>query len=89
MLKQHEVCRALGDINGLIDRDADIRGMQRRRVVDPIAEIADDMSALLQRQDDPLLLVGIDLREHGGPFGNVPQSLVAQLVQLMTAQNLR
>jgi hypothetical protein len=41
-------------------RDADVGRVQRGRVVDPVAEVADHVAAPLQRQDDPVLL----LRRH-------------------------
>ena len=34
----------LGDVDGAVDRDADIGGMQRRRIVDAVAEKADDVA---------------------------------------------
>ena len=45
VLEQHEIGRLLGDVGGAIDRDADIGRMQRRRIVDAVAEKADDVAA--------------------------------------------
>lgn len=72
VLQQHEIGRLLGDVDRLIDRDADIGSVQRGSIVDAVAEIADHVAALLQRQHDPLLLVRIDLGENVGALGHVP-----------------
>ncbi|CAM5345144.1 hypothetical protein SSTU70S_04809 [Stutzerimonas stutzeri] len=56
--QQHEVGGLLGHIHRGVHGDADIRGVQRRRVVDPVAEKAHHMTGLLQRADDALLLAG-------------------------------
>ena len=42
VLEQDEVGRLLGDVGGAVDRDADVGGVERRGVVDPVAEEADD-----------------------------------------------
>ena len=55
VLEQDDVGRLLGDVGGAVDRDADVGGVQRRRIVDAVAEEADDVAAPLQRQDDPVL----------------------------------
>ena len=65
-LQQDDVGALAGDVDRLVDRDADIGRMQRRRIVDAVAEIADRMPDLLQGADDPLLLLGIDLDEEIG-----------------------
>ena len=53
----------LGDIDRAIDGDADIRGMERRRIVDAVAEKADDMAAVPQPKNDAILLSGRDPAE--------------------------
>ncbi|CAM5350633.1 hypothetical protein SSTU70S_00265 [Stutzerimonas stutzeri] len=79
--QQHEVGGLLGHIHRGVHGDADIRGVQRRRVVDPVAEKAHHMTGLLQRADDALLLVGIDLGEQADAWRQVDQRLVAHLPQ--------
>jgi hypothetical protein len=54
--QRDDVSRFLGHIDRRVHRQADIGRMERRRVVDAIAKIADHMAARLERQDDPVLL---------------------------------
>ena len=63
-LEQDDVGGVARDVDGAGDRDADVGGVQRRRVVDAVAEEADDVAAALERQDDAVLLRGRDAREH-------------------------
>ena len=55
-LEQDQIGRFLGHIHRRIDRQAHVRRMQRRRIVDAVAEIADDVAARLEREDDAVLL---------------------------------
>ena len=63
MLQQNEIGRFLGDIDGAIDRNADIRGVERRGIVDTVAQISDDIPGRAQRTDDAFFLIGFDFRE--------------------------
>ena len=58
LLQQDDVGRVLGDINRAVDGYADVGSVQRWGVVDAVAEKADDMAAVLQTKDDPVLLNG-------------------------------
>ena len=82
-LEQHEVGGLARDVDGLLDRQAGVGRVHRRRVVDAVAEEADDVAHLLQREDDPLLLIRIDLDEEVGALGRAPERLVVQLVELL------
>ena len=62
--------------------------MQRGRIVDAIAHIADHMPTLLERQDDTLFLVGVDFGEDSRLFDHMPQGFVAQIVYLGAGQDL-
>ena len=53
----------LGHIDRTIDRDANIGCVQRGRVVDTVAQIANDMAACFQCQDDAILLRRVDAAE--------------------------
>ena len=44
-LEQDDVGGVARDVDGAGDRDADVGGVQRRRVVDAVAEEADDVAA--------------------------------------------
>ena len=87
MLQQHEIGGLLGHVHRLVHRDAHVGGVQGRGVVDPVAHVADDVTPLLQGQDDAFLLVGVHLDEEGRPLHDLPQRLVAQIVQLGTGQD--
>ena len=69
-LEQDDVGRVLRDVDGRRDRDADVRRVERRRVVDAVAQEADDVAAALERQDDPVLLRGRDAGEDGRLLGH-------------------
>ena len=43
LLEQDDVGRLLGDVDRGVDRDADVCGLQRRAVVDAVAEEPDDV----------------------------------------------
>ena len=81
-LQQDDVGALAGDIDGLFDRDADIGRMQRRRIVDAVAQIADRVARALQGANDPLLLLRIDLDEEIGARREVPQRLILEFCQI-------
>src|SRR5581483_4973282 len=74
------------DVDRLIDRDADVGDVQRRCIVDAVAQECHDMIAVLQRPHDARLLLRIDLGEDLCPLGQVPQGLVAHVVELLAGQ---
>ena len=55
--------RLAGHVDRLLDREAGVGRVHGGRVVDAVAQKADDVPHLLERQDDPLLLIRIDLDE--------------------------
>ena len=56
------------------DRDADVGGVQRRRVVDAVAHVADHVAAQLERENDAVLLHRRDAREDRRFFGQMLQA---------------
>ena len=60
------------------DRDADVGGVQRRRVVDAVAQEADHVPAPLERQDDAVLLRRGDAGEYRGLLRHVPERRVVE-----------
>ena len=56
-----------------IDGNADVGGMQRRRIVDPVTHEPDDVAAMLEREDDPVLLRRRHAREDRALFRHVPK----------------
>ena len=89
MLQQDQIGRRARDIGGAIDRDPDIRGMQRRRIVDAVAHEADDVAEPLQRQQDPMFLLRIDPAEQVDPWQLPDQRLFRQMLQRITGQHAR
>ncbi|MPN16461.1 hypothetical protein SDC9_163805 [bioreactor metagenome] len=87
MLKQHKIGCFLCHIHSLVNRDADIRGVKGRRVIDAVPHVPHDMAHLFQRQDDPFLLVGIHLSENRRFLRNMPESLILQILHLIGRQD--
>src|SRR5262249_15995836 len=54
LFQQDDIGRLLGDVHGVIDRDAHIGRAQGRGVVDAVAHEADDVAFALERLDDAL-----------------------------------
>ena len=52
VLEQDQVGGLPRDVGGRVDRDADVGDVQRRRVVDAVAEVADDVAAPPAARDD-------------------------------------
>jgi len=88
LFQQHQVRGDLRHVDGGIHRNADIRGVQCWRVVDPIAQVTDNVPCLLKSQDNALFLMGIHLGEDGGAFGSMPECFVSHAVQLAAGQQL-
>ena len=57
LLQQDDLGRRLGHVRRAVDRDADVGGVQRRGVIDAIAQEADGLPMPLQQQDHPQLLL--------------------------------
>ena len=66
VLEQDHVGGLLGYIHRRIHRDADVRRMQRWRVIDAVAEVAHHMPPRLEGADHPLLLGRVDAAEQVG-----------------------
>ena len=81
--EQDEVRSLARDVHGALDREAGVRRVHRRGVVDAVAEKPDDVPGLLEREDDALLLVRVHLDEEVGLLRGVPQRLVVQFVELL------
>ena len=64
LVEQHDVGGVLGHVGGGLDGDADVRGVQRDRVVDAVAEERDVGAAAARELDDPGLLIRADPGEH-------------------------
>ena len=87
VLEQDQVGGRARDIGGAIDRDPDIRGVQRRRIVDAVAHEADDMAEPLQRQQYPMLLLRVDPAEQVDPRQLPDQRLLGELRQRIAGKH--
>ena len=65
----------------MLDGEAGVRRVHRRRVVHAVPQEPDDVPHLLQGEDDPLLLVRIDLDEQVGLLRRPPERLVLEVVE--------
>ena len=86
LLQQDDIGGVLGDVDRAIDRKAYVRGVQRWRVVDPIAEITDDVAAMPQSKNDAVLLDGRDPAEQVRLFQPRGERLVVERFDLGTGQ---
>ena len=73
LLEQDDVRRVLGDVDRAVHRYADVRGLQRRSIVDAVAEKSNDVALPVQGIDDCRLLRRRDLGEHSGRLGQACQ----------------
>lgn len=88
LLEQDDVGALLGDVHGRIDRYADVRLAQGRRVVDAVAEESHRMLRLLQQGDDLRLLQRRDLREDRSLLHGPAQLLALQLLEFAAGEGL-
>ena len=70
-------------------RDADVGRVQRRRVVDAVAEEADDVAAALEREDDAVLLRRRDAREDATPAPRRARARRRHPLDLVAEDDLR
>lgn len=67
VLEQNQIRRRARDIGRTIDRDANVRGVERRSIVDAVPHEADNMAEPLQCQQYPQLLLRVDPTEQIDP----------------------
>ena len=70
------------------DRDADVGGVQRRRVVDAVAQVADHVAAALEGKEDPVLLRRRDAREDRRLLGDRSERRIGHPVHLVPNEHL-
>ena len=68
--------------------DADVRRLQRGRVVDAVAGHGDDLAIGLQRIDDPQFLLGHDAREDGHDLHALRQLGIAHALELAAGHDV-
>ena len=87
LVEQHDVGRVLGDLGGRLDGDADVGGVQRDCVVDPVAEEGDVHARAPRDLDQPRLLIGPDAREDRGAGNRRGERVVVELLDLAAGQD--
>jgi AraC-like DNA-binding protein len=87
LLEQDDVGGFLGDIDRGVDRDTDIGGLERRTIVDAVAEEPDHMTLEVERADDSLFLARRKLCEHGGAVSKLGELAVVHLLDLTAEQH--
>jgi hypothetical protein len=81
---QHHVGCLYGHFrSGAPHRNADVRLLEGRRVVDAVARHRDDMAACLKRFDQPQFLFRRGPCEHGSAVGSLYELLPADGLQLL------
>jgi hypothetical protein len=86
-LQQDEIRSVPRHIDGLFDRQAGVRDVHRRCVVDAISEEPDNVPYLLKSEDDAFLLVRIDFCEYVSSFRGMPQGFVNEFVLVAEVGN--
>ena len=67
-----------------VSTDADIRLVQSRRIVDAVAQVADDMAAAPECLNDALFLVRVDLDEEIGVLHACKERTLGEFRQVLT-----
>ena len=80
--EQDDVGRFLGDVDGGIDRNADVGGPQRRCIVDAVAHEADDVAVGAQAAHDALFVQRRELGKNRVLLHGQRQRLVVHAVDL-------
>ncbi len=62
--------------------------MKRRSIVDAVPEIADHVAAVLEGEDDSVLLGRRHAREHRGAFGHLRQRPVVHCFEVLSQDHL-
>src|SRR5208283_3578458 len=71
-----------------VNRNADIRCVEGRGVIDAVAHVPHDISCFPESKDNPLLLVRLDLGHDVYINHSLHQSVVANLPEFRTCQYL-
>src|SRR5271169_1410846 len=82
-LEQDDLCCLTGNVRRGRYGNADVRGMQRRRVIDSVSEVTHHVAAQLEGMDDPVFLHGRDPREHNRLFGKMLECRVTGVFELL------
>ena len=88
LLQQDDIGGFLGDIHGVIHRDADIGGAQGGGVVDAVAHEPDDVAFALEGLDDALLVRRREAGEHVGGLDGLGQLRVGHGLDLAAEHDL-
>ena len=76
ILQQDHGGGLLGHVHGAIDRDANVGGVQRRRVVDTVSQVAHHVATCLERQQHTVFLLRVGAAEQVDLFHPRTQGIV-------------
>src|SRR5207253_10863322 len=85
--EQDNVGSVLGDVHGSRDGHTDVRRVDGGRVVDAVAQEADDVVATLEREDDPVFLRGRDAGKDGRVLSYRSESAVGHALDLVATDD--
>jgi len=88
-LKENDVCSVLGYVDGMRRRDAYIRHMHSRGIVDSVSDKADNMPPPPQCADNANLLCRRQPSEDAGLFRDMQKSRFAELFEIVPKHNAR
>src|ERR1035441_8337873 len=87
LFQQDDFGSVLGDVYAIHDGDANVRSVQRRSIVDPIAHISHDVPAGLESENYPVLLLGGYAGEYNAVFRLVGHGGIVHSVELVADKN--
>ena len=87
LFQQDDLRGVLRHLHAIHDGNADIRGVQRRSIVDAVADVPDDVPACFQSEDDPVLLFRRHAGEDGAVLRLVGQSGIVHRVDLVAGDD--
>ena len=87
LVEQDEVGGFARHVHGAVHREPDVGGVQRRRVVDAVAQVADHVPAAAERVNDAVLLGRRDAAEQAHGLGARRQRRIGQRLDLGSRQH--
>ena len=79
VLEQDKIRGLARDIDSAVHRETYIRGVQRRCVVNSVAEVTDNVAGFFERENDPLLLHRLDLGKNVDTWRATNKRMIAHL----------
>src|SRR5579871_1481354 len=87
LLQQDDLRGIFSHIHAVHYGNADVRGVQRRSIVDAVTDVPDDVPAALQTENDPVLLLRRHSGKDGAVFGLVRQGSIVHGIDLVAGDD--